>query len=107
MDIEQLKLILETVNAAGEGAKTIAILYLAISVIPSLLKTLALIVCAVVLSKMIQNIASLVNVGHRVAEALGVEVTGCWITDDSIKVLARCRELVDMEQRQKGKSDEF
>lgn len=59
MDIEQLKLILETVNAAGEGAYTIALLWLFKSYFETLAFAGVVIYALKVFNKLIRSINGL------------------------------------------------
>lgn len=53
MDIEQLKLILETVGAAGDGAFTLAMIYFALGLLKSFLAPGAFIVVVAIIAKAI------------------------------------------------------
>jgi hypothetical protein len=56
MDIEQLKLILEALGNASDGAFTIAIMWIAQGYFVPLLTTITIIVVAVIIAKIVQKL---------------------------------------------------
>jgi hypothetical protein len=58
MDIEQLKLILDLVGTAGEGAFTVAIVYFSVGILKSLIGNAALVAVVVIICRCIPNTAA-------------------------------------------------
>jgi hypothetical protein len=61
MDIEQLKLILEMVGAAGEGAKDLALLFMAVGFAKGLVTPAATVVIGVVAARLIRHCVDACN----------------------------------------------
>ena len=59
MEIEQLRLVLETVGSAGEGAFTIAIVYMVVGVLKCLIGTGAFIFVVLKIGQLVSS-----NIGH-------------------------------------------
>ena len=95
MDIEQLRLILETVQAAGEGAKVIAILYLVSTLVQPVLTSGVLVLAIVAVTRIVRHVSGMMNASWLVAERLKYDVAGCWGSSDTTEVLRRIKELQD------------
>ena len=71
MDIEQLKLILETLDAAGTGASKLAIFWMVLNFLSSIATPIAATTVFVVLIKAARRVIAGMNFGDKVAEVLG------------------------------------
>jgi len=79
MDTEQLKLILEVIRGAGDGAKDVAVMYLLVALVKPVLATGAVITCVAIVANMIRKCVvathECTNAWKRVAEAAGEYAT--------------------------------
>lgn len=75
MDTEQLKLILEAIRGAGDGAKDVAVMYLLVALVKPVLGTAAVIACVAIIGNVIRKCVAGTNectdAWKRVAEAAG------------------------------------
>ncbi len=75
MDTEQLKLILEVIRGAGDGAKDVAVMYLLVALVKPVLGTAAVITCVAIIGNVIRKCVSgtheCTQAWKRVAEAAG------------------------------------
>lgn len=95
MDLEQLKLVLETIQSMGGDAKEFGIWWLACSVIPNVLLFVFGIVTVWAAMKTIRHITNLMNASYKIAESLGIYVLGTWTGMDTKELLQKVQELKD------------
>jgi hypothetical protein len=102
MDLEQLKLILETISTMGGDAKEFGIWWLIATTLPSLIVNLLWCgFCILVLALAYRTIQHLIRVSaaaNKVAEAIGKPVMGTWDHTDEARVLNHIRYLIKVEQ---------
>ena len=88
MDTEQLKLILELIRGAGEGAKDVAVIYLLVTIAKPMFATFGLITCIAIISNAIRKCflatSECSEAWKRVAEAAG-EFPTCYPDSSDIK----------------------
>lgn len=96
MDTEQLKLILEVIRGAGDGAKDVAVMYLLVALVKPVLGTIAGISCVWIVGNTIRKC---VNATHectqawkRVCEAAGQYPTSYPDSDDIKRVTDKLKK---------------
>ena len=107
MDIEQLKLILETLQGVGHEAGNLAALYLWLQFIEGVLTNLSVIAVLLGFTYLIYK-AIMISQGHDEAEAflremrdkLGTGVRGVLTTDERNRTMTALRKLVAKEKEQ-------
>ncbi len=104
MDIEQLKLILETLQAAGDGAFTFGIWWIVAGLVPDVLLFVFGITGFFVLSKIVVAIMRSVNMSYEIAHLLEYSIDHYWgwTSRDSKEVLNSIRRL---QKQAKSKSE--
>lgn len=97
MDIEQLRMILDTIETMGGDAQEFGIWYLICGAAPRVVASVLLfafgIACLWMAGRVIVHIANLSNVGYRVAEALDITIYNSWTEHNSQEVLAKIKRL--------------
>jgi len=110
MDIEQLQLLLKTIETLGGDAREFGIWFLVCQAVSTLICNVlwvslcAFLICGVF--KVIKYGILVVNIGYRVANQLNIPLSGqqqnVWTPTTSNKVTARIGQLLDIERASKG-----
>ena len=100
MDIEQLKLILETIELLGGDTKEFAIWYLVSRLVPNVLLFIFGVVTVIASYKLLQKVCTGVIITNtiesaawKIAKELDIRVVICWTKTDTELVLEEIRRL--------------
>ena len=97
MDLEQLKLILETIQSVGGDTKDVFVWYLVFcygsEVLVSVLTFVAVVFAIHYVRKIVLSIVSMCSVASEVAAELDYRATGDWFHSDTRAVIALIRGL--------------
>ena len=95
MDIEQLKLILETIQDMGGDAKEFGIWYLICQTIPDILAFLFGIACLRCLYLIVRHISRSVIASYDMLRALNIDVPNHWRIENTEEAVRCIKELQD------------
>lgn len=99
MDIEQLKLILESLEGLGGNAQEFGIWYLVCSTAPeivsSVLSTLCFIAGFACCYKIVKYITNLINAGYTIARAINHSVSSTWYPSDTRAI---CNQILELKR---------
>ena len=94
MNIEELKLILSTVQAAGQGAYTLAIVWFVVGFFKFLFGIGLVLVAIVFTERTVKYLIYTVSFGGKVLEALGSIEASAWLSKRSeVEYLDKIRKL--------------
>jgi hypothetical protein len=93
VDIEQLRLVLEAINGAGEGAKEFGMWWLAARTIPSVLLFVFGMTAVVMIARQIAHGIHVHAAAYELARELDHPVMVCWDASDTNDCLRRLRKL--------------
>lgn len=99
MNIEQLKLILESLEGLGGNVQEFGIWYLVCSTAPeivsSVLSTLCFIAGFVFSYKIVKYVTNLVNAGYHIARAIDYSVSSTWYPSDTSAI---CDQILKLKR---------
>jgi len=101
MNLEQLKLILDALGTAGEGAFTVFVIWMIVDVLRDVIVGGILITVAMVGAKLVRYAVSVNHIGVKVANMLGHEELN--YRSDREHVFTRLSELLELERTSKKK----
>jgi len=97
MDVEQLKMVLETIQNMGGDAKDFGMIWLISQAIPPILIhgfwALFAIITAINLFKFTKNVIEIFSVGRKIANALDITIDGEWNKNDTNRVINKIFKL--------------
>jgi len=103
MDIDQLKMILETIAGMEGDARQFTIAYLACTTVSSLINGALLFAFGVVaircISRSIANVSYSANVSNQIARVLGISINGVWQPSDEKEVLDEIHRLQELDRK--------
>jgi len=101
MNIENLKMILETIESMGGDAKEFGIWFLIVNLIPNILLFTGIMLALYMVKSVIYRLIATVHASNKIAEKLGFRIVGTWTLIEEDTVLNRIRELIKFEKEHK------
>ncbi len=102
MNLEELKLVLDTIQSMGGDAKEFGIWWLVCSRLPAVLCFVFGVLTVFIVRTMVLWLIRAMNVSYRIADEVGELVVGGWNLSDEQRVISRVRALVEKERNAGG-----